>query len=157
MDLDSSSGDAWLLDALGTSPLFAATSPPPWPFGDQHSPSPMDTATAATDEAPSTRSGEFSDPTSILLVRISILPSCCTARFAQGCSDCDARVLSFREKLNRALLIRLIPNKANFFSLTLRAVAVWVGFDVFYALEVSRIGGLLTGFHYEASWIGGLI
>ncbi|KAM0868277.1 hypothetical protein ACQ4PT_041404 [Festuca glaucescens] len=56
MDLDSSDGHAWLLDALAFSPLLSAASPPPWPFGDQHSSSQMDAATAAPDEAPSTRS-----------------------------------------------------------------------------------------------------
>uniref|UniRef100_A0ACD5U679 Uncharacterized protein n=1 Tax=Avena sativa TaxID=4498 RepID=A0ACD5U679_AVESA len=57
MDLDSSDGHAWLLDALTSSPLFSAASPPPWPFGDQHSSPQMDAAAAAPDEAPSTRSG----------------------------------------------------------------------------------------------------
>jgi hypothetical protein len=60
MDLGSSDGDGWLLDALATSPLFSAASTPSWPFGGQHSSSPMDAATAAPDEAPtSARSGEL--------------------------------------------------------------------------------------------------
>ncbi|KAM0877687.1 hypothetical protein ACQ4PT_035338 [Festuca glaucescens] len=58
MDLDSSDGHAWLLDALASSPLFSAASPPPWPFGEQHSSSQMDAVTAAPDEAPSARSGK---------------------------------------------------------------------------------------------------